>query len=214
MFALTPEELATCRFLGAADGPAGFNAELTARGGRVISTDPIYRFTRLELRQRIDETTETVIRKVRERRDGFHWEDGDYPSPEALREARLSAMSLFLNDYETGLEEGRYVDAELPCLPFEDNAFDIALCSHYLFLYSEIIDFEAHLAAITELLRLAPQVRIYPVVNIDSSLSRWLEPVLEKLKRADYQTELIPVPTRVLRNSYKTLKITRSPTSG
>jgi hypothetical protein len=45
-------------------------------------------------------------------------------------------MQVFLNDYEQGKAEGRYVDAELPTLPFADKTFDIALCSHLLFVYS------------------------------------------------------------------------------
>ena len=45
-------------------------------------------------------------------------------------------MNDFLNDYATGRTHGRYVDAELPDLPFDDSSFDIALCSHFLFLYT------------------------------------------------------------------------------
>ncbi|MAD80187.1 MAG: SAM-dependent methyltransferase, partial [Planctomycetaceae bacterium] len=33
-----------------ADGPASFNAELTARGGSIVSCDPIYEFTADEIR--------------------------------------------------------------------------------------------------------------------------------------------------------------------
>lgn len=42
MFALTDADL-TGRILGCGDGPAGFNAEATRRGCRVISCDPLYR---------------------------------------------------------------------------------------------------------------------------------------------------------------------------
>jgi hypothetical protein len=43
------------RILGCADGPASFNAELNRRGGRVVSCDPIYRFTREQLSARIEQ---------------------------------------------------------------------------------------------------------------------------------------------------------------
>ncbi len=45
-------------------------------------------------------------------------------------------MNDFLADYRAGRQEGRYVDAALPALPFDDLAFDLALCSHLLFLYT------------------------------------------------------------------------------
>ena len=41
MFDLRPDDLKG-RILGCADGPASFNSELTRRGGRVISADPLY----------------------------------------------------------------------------------------------------------------------------------------------------------------------------
>ena len=44
MFGLTNTDL-TKRILGCGDGPAGFNSELTARGGTVVSLDPIYAFS-------------------------------------------------------------------------------------------------------------------------------------------------------------------------
>ena len=41
MFALSEDDLAK-RILGCGDGPASFNAELTKRGGTVVSIDPLY----------------------------------------------------------------------------------------------------------------------------------------------------------------------------
>ncbi|WP_303904751.1 hypothetical protein [Thiohalomonas denitrificans] len=43
MFALAEEELGKA-VLGCGDGPASFNAELTKRGGRFVSVDPLYAF--------------------------------------------------------------------------------------------------------------------------------------------------------------------------
>lgn len=42
MFALTGEDLRK-RILGCGDGPASFNAELTRRGGAVVSAQGLYR---------------------------------------------------------------------------------------------------------------------------------------------------------------------------
>ena len=43
-----------------------------------------------------------------------------------------------------GRADGRYVEAELPTLPFADRSFDLALCSHLLFLYSVQLGEEFH----------------------------------------------------------------------
>ena len=41
MFSLSEGDL-TRRILGCGDGPASFNAELSARGGNVVSVDPLF----------------------------------------------------------------------------------------------------------------------------------------------------------------------------
>lgn len=43
MFVLTEDDLGR-QILGCGDGPASFNAELSQRGGHIISIDPIYIF--------------------------------------------------------------------------------------------------------------------------------------------------------------------------
>ncbi len=74
---------------------------------------------------------------------------------------RLAAMENFLADYEAGKAAGRYIEGVLPSLPFADDSFDLALCSHLLFLYSEQLDADFHIAAVRELLRVARDVRIF-----------------------------------------------------
>ena len=103
--------------LGCADGPASFNAVLTTRGGSVVSADPLYRFSAAEIRGRIDETFGAVMDGLRDNMDEFVWTD--IPSVEALGERRMRAMEVFLKDFPKGLEEGRYLNACLPTLPFK-----------------------------------------------------------------------------------------------
>jgi len=51
-------------------------------------------------------------------------------------------------------------------LPFFDREFDIVLCAHLLFVYAKRFDFDFHLAACRELVRVSRQdVRIHPVVG-------------------------------------------------
>lgn len=99
MFALTDTDLRR-RILGCGDGPASFNAVLTGRGGSVVSVDPLYRYSRDEIRQRIDETYCVVMEQTRKNAHEFLWTT--ITSVEELGRLRLAAMESFLSDYRLG----------------------------------------------------------------------------------------------------------------
>ena len=166
MFALSENDLSE-RILGCADGPASFNAGLTKGGGKIVSIDPLYRFSREEIRRRIDQVFDTVLSETRKNVHEFVW--GTIPSVEALGRTRRKAMDDFLDDYPGGVNEGRYIDAALPELPFLEKEFDLALCSHYLFLYSPHLSLDFHVGSIRELCRVAREVRIFPLLDQSSS---------------------------------------------
>src|SRR5689334_883641 len=126
MFALTDRDLSG-RLLGCADGPASFNAEAAERGADVVSCDPIYQYTAVEIASRVDEVFATMLAQTRENVDGFVWRHFD--SVPALGVTRRAAMNRFLADY--GQSRHRYVAASLPDLPFADDSFDVALSSHF-----------------------------------------------------------------------------------
>jgi hypothetical protein len=164
-----------CRILGCGDGPAGFNAEGTARGLRITSCDPIYRFDATQLKRRIDETAQVVLEQTRRNADEFVW--SSIRSVDELAAVRARAMDRFLDDFAVGRRAGRYVDGALPDLPFADGAFDLALSSHFLFLYSDQRDLDFHLRSIDELLRVADEVRIFPLLALGGARSPHVGPV-------------------------------------
>ncbi len=105
----------------------------------------------------------------------------------------LSAIA-FLNDYEEGMESGRYIDVSLPTLPFEDAKFELALCSHYLFLYSEHVNQEQHTLSMMELCRVANEVRVYPLLSIGSNKqSPHIKSVVSALNDIGINVTLVPV---------------------
>jgi SAM-dependent methyltransferase len=191
MFDLNETDLAG-DILGCGDGPASFNAELTAAGHRIISVDPIYGFSGDEIRSRVAATYETIISQVRARPERYVWRE--FADPDALGAVRLAAMENFLMDYAAGKAAGRYVEASLPVLPFGDGRFDLALCSHLLFLYSDQLDAGFHLAAVAELLRVAREVRIFPLLALNCEESPHLAVVIEECQRLGYCAEICPVP--------------------
>jgi SAM-dependent methyltransferase len=113
-------------------------------------------------------------------------------SVEELGRRRMSAMGRFLEDYENGRQQHRYVCGELPMLPFDDKSFDIALCSHLLFLYTDNLSLDFHLLAVRELCRVARDVRIFPV--LDANRSTYLSPVIQYVRRSDMYADEINVP--------------------
>jgi hypothetical protein len=206
MFALTEMELAG-RILGCGDGPAAFNAELSRRGGRVVSIDPLYAFDAGAIAGRIEVVRPQVMAQLRAHAEDFVWTG--IRSPEDLERLRLQAMGVFLADFEAGRAEGRYVAGALPDLPFADDAFDLALCSHFLFLYGEQVSLEIHLRSIEAMLRVAREVRIFPLLELDGAPSRHLEPVRDHLQALGHRVQRQRVAYEFQRGADTLLRVVR-----
>lgn len=190
IFALSEDDLDK-RLLGCGDGPACFNAELTQRGGTVVSVDAVYQFTRDQIRSRIEEVYPQIMRQMEQNSDNYIWES--IKDVSALGQVRMAAMQQFLSDYDSGLEAGRYRCASLPTLPFDDQQFELALCSHFLFLYSDHFDVAQHIEGMKELCRVATEVRVYPLLSLDGKRSKHLSTVIEALEGNGVRTSLQPV---------------------
>jgi hypothetical protein len=190
MFALSDEDLSG-RILGCGDGPASFNAEATAKGHSVVSCDPLYSFSAAEIEQRVCKCYDMVISQVKQSADGFVW--AYFQDADDLGRHRLEAMRRFLDDYDRGKSEGRYVAGSSPSLPFRDREFTLALVSHLLFLYSEQFSTAVHLAAIIDLLRVAGEVRIFPLLTLERRWSPHVEPVKFHLEQLGFSVRIAPV---------------------
>jgi hypothetical protein len=206
MFALSPEDLAG-RILGCGDGPASFNVEATAAGHAVVSCDPIYDFSPAEIEKRVFDCCQDMVVQVRRDRAGFVWQE--FRDPEHLGECRLAVMRHFLANFEQGKRAGRYVTAALPNLPFGADRFDLALVSHLLFLYSEQLDFHFHWSGIQELLRVATEVRIFPLLTLERKKSPHIEPVLARCRESGWTAEACRVPYEFQRGGNEMLRIRR-----
>jgi hypothetical protein len=202
IFSLTDDDL-NRKILDVAAGPSSFNATMHARGKNVISIDPIYEFNANQIRSRVQEVRDDMIQQVREQRGQFVW--SYIQSPEHLGEIRIAAMEAFLADFESG-KDRRYLTRTLPSLDFADARFDLALCSHFLFLYSDHFDVEFHLRSTEEMLRVSREVRIYPVTDLSGRLSPHLQTIQSKFK-----TELVEVDYEFLRGAKQMLVVQNPP---
>ncbi|WP_309385299.1 class I SAM-dependent methyltransferase [Cerasicoccus frondis] len=199
LFALSEDELRDKRILDCNSGPDGFVAGGHARGFDVTGCDPVYAkpIPDIEAMGRADIE---YARDLCERQP-------DMMTPEemaAWTADKSAALNAFLADFQTGHREGRYVAASLPELPFEDNAFDLVLSSHFLFIGSHpdvggMIDGghfsqEFHQQAIRELLRVCRgQVRIFPFTKVSGPnvLHPWAIDMMAELNREGYTQSIL-----------------------
>lgn len=210
MFNLSPANL-NLKILGCGDGPASFNAEMTALGHSVISVDPIYQWSGEQIKQRVQNTYESVVSQVRQNSQDYVW--NRFQNADELGQSRWAAMERFLLDYEAGLIEGRYRYQSLPHLEFDDHQFELGLCSHLLFSYSEHLSLDFHLNSITELLRVCKAVRIFPLINLKGELSPYLETVIAYLSSAGFDVQVETVDYEFRKGGNQMLKIQRNSSS-
>ena len=204
MFALSDADL-NKSILGCGDGPASFNAEMTELGYSVVSIDPIYEFSAQQIKQRVQETYELVIKQVKQNSNNYIWKN--FRDADELGYARLAAMEKFLLDYETGRTAGRYLPQSLPHLELANNQFELCVCSHLLFLYSEQLSLDFHIASIHSLLKISPEVRIFPLLKLDCEISPYLEPVIQSFSSQGFDVKVQPVAYEFQKGGNQMLKI-------
>jgi ubiquinone/menaquinone biosynthesis C-methylase UbiE len=193
---------AGARVLDCGGGPASFAAEWGDRGRRVVSLDPIHALPTHSVRARFEAARGAMLRGMQQAHARFVW--SYYPTPESVVDLRERALARFLADRDVA-PGARYVAGALPRLPFAAQSFDLVLCSHLLFLYSDELDTELHRRALREMLRVGREVRIYPLQDMEGRPSRHLEPVLESL-RGIAEVELVPLAFEFQRGSTRMLR--------
>ncbi|MEH1979458.1 MAG: SAM-dependent methyltransferase [Nostoc sp.] len=193
--------------IGIGDGPASFNAEMTRQGKRVVSVDPLYQFSSNEILQRFNEVVDNIINQVKATSNNWVW--SYHKSPEDLRHNRVKVIQEFLSDYETGKKSNRYIVGELPQLAYNSQEFDLAICSHLLFLYSDHLDYDFHLSSVDEMLRIAKEVRIFPLITLMWKHSQHLDEIVKYYTSKGYNIEIENVEYELQPGGNKMLKISR-----
>ena len=191
-FALDLAALRKRDVLDVAAGPSSFAAEACARGIDAVAVDPLYTHAPDELGARVNADYAHMFAQTRARPRLFRLKA--FPSIAAAETERRLAAQRFLADFEAQRFYGRYVGAALPHLPFFDGTFDLVLCAHLLFTYAARFDFDWHLAACRELVRVsAGEVRLHPVVGTDGRTYPGLPRLRRELKAAGIASELMRV---------------------
>ena len=191
MFAL-PQEAWQGRILEFGSGPSAVNSKLTAKGGQIVSCDPLFMLDKDTLYTKIELIFAEMVEEVHQAQDLFDFSlDGGLQS---LIKRRRAGMAAFLKDYSAGQKAGRYLGVQELKLPYKDFEFDYALSSHYLFAGLDNQDVDFHLEVLKELSRVAKEARIFPLIDRHGQVSEFLGPVLLGLQQAGYGVEVREVP--------------------
>ncbi len=190
MFELSDADLAG-HILDCPGGGASFAAEVRELGGTVTSVDPAYGRGADDLGPHVVDEVDRGNQYVRDNLGIYDW--SWFTDPECHRRMRLGGARRFAADYAA--HPDRYLSGALPALAFEDRRFDLVLSSHLLFTYGDRLDLDFHLAAARELARVsAGEVRLYPLVTIDSRPYGPLDELRRRLAAAGIASEERKVP--------------------
>jgi hypothetical protein len=208
IFSLTDDDLPR-RILSCADGAASFNAHWTKQGGRVVSVDPLYAEPLEEIRLRLERGLAEILPQVKADPANYVW--SYYSGPDALEAARNAACADFAADFEQGRRENRYLAGRLPELPFDNDSFDVALCSHFLFLYSRQPEFDRdfHLHSVAELCRVASDVRLFPLLTLRNERSPFVDDVLRWASTEGFSCDIMATRYEVQPGGNQCLRIRR-----
>ncbi|HET6909827.1 MAG TPA: methyltransferase domain-containing protein [Mycobacteriales bacterium] len=160
MFDLDESTLPSLHVLDCSAGGSSFALHARKRGGRVVAVDPAYALGRSQLAETIADSNRDGATIAIDNADRFTWDW--YGGREQRDQMRARALAEFVLDF--GREPRGYVAAALPKLPFADDAFDLALCSHLLFTWADQLGHSWHSAALRELARVAREVRVFPTL--------------------------------------------------
>jgi SAM-dependent methyltransferase len=190
MFDLAAGDLNGRAVLDCGGGAGAFTAAAAELAGRAVAADPLYGPPAATLEPELSAAVETNVAQLREKRDLFVWDV--YGDVETRGRYLRAATERFLADYAAN--PGRYVAAAVPSLPFVAGAFDLALVANLLFLYDDRLDLAFHLAAVRELVRVAGEVRVFPLSSLDATRSVLVDPFVDRLRADGLSARFESVP--------------------
>lgn len=208
IFSLDEALLSRGRVLDCPGGASSFAAEAQMKGIRVTACDLLYDLSADRLSEKGKADTALIYQRVSEVPHLFRWDF--YRDRDGLMAYRNRAHELFMADYQEGCADGRYVQAQMPVLPFADREFALVLSSHFLFLYGDRLSPDFHVASLREMLRVCTgEVRIYPLQGLDAKPYPPMDEVLSGLEKEQIDVEMVSVPFEFQRGATKMLKLTR-----
>lgn len=198
-FALDVEAWRGRDVLDVGAGASSFVAEACARRINAVAVDPLYSQPPDSLATRIQ--SDSARRPspaparpmaVKVAVSGASTRVASSASPAEID--RRTPAERFLADYATHFIHNRYVAGALPRLPFFDGTFDLVLCAHVLCTSGDRFDFEGHVTALRELLRVsAGEARVHPLASAAGRAYPALPRLRRELRAHGIATEIVAV---------------------
>jgi hypothetical protein len=206
MFNLKVADLVGQRVLDCPAGACSFTAIANPLGGGVTAADIAYYYSTDELADKGIQDIAHAMSEMDKVQGNFVWDY--FKSIADLTQARRKALNDHTKDRRQNPE--RYVPVVLPDLPFNDEAFDLTLSAHFLFMYSDRLDYDFHLKTVKELMRVTRgELRIFPLVDLSCKRYEHLERLIADLVREGFAAEEIEVPYEFQKGAKQMLKIRR-----
>lgn len=208
MFGLDESFLREGPVLDCPAGPSSFAAEAGERGLNVTACDLLYGTAAASFADKGRKDIEHTYQKVDDAPHLYVW--NYYQDRDEVLSLRRRALERFVEDYPGGAGAGRYVHAELPLLPFPDRSFNVALSSHFLFLYGDRLSVDFHISSLLEMVRVSSgEVRIYPLQGLDAKPYPHMEEVLSRLRSEGTRAAIVPTPFEFQRGATTQLILQR-----
>lgn len=180
------------RILDCCAGASSFVSEVVDGSADAVAVDPTFAWRRSDLVDEVIAGHDSGNQIIADNDGRFLWDW--YGSQERRDDIRRQAARTFLADIAE--RPHRYIAAQLPHLPFADGSFELVLCSHLLFTWSNVFGADYHEAAMLEMLRVSGgEVRVFPlVVQGTGDPVPFLPDLLRRLEAAGSHVDVREVP--------------------
>ncbi|SES25366.1 hypothetical protein SAMN04487944_12812 [Gracilibacillus ureilyticus] len=189
------------------DCPAGacsFTAVGSAHGHDITACDIAYYHPVDQLKEKGFLDIEHVMYHMEKAKSNYDWDY--FGDVDGLNQHRVNALKACAEHMEHSPE--KYIPVTLPVLPFTDDEFDILLSAHFLFMYSDRLDFDFHRETMDELLRVTKEeIRIFPLVDLAGKRYEQLDELINYLQQKGCITEERKADYHFQRNANTILRI-------
>lgn len=207
MFSLSEKELQGKKILDCPAGACSFTAIGNKSGFDVTACDIAYYHSGEDLKNKGLQDIEHTMERMQTAKKNFKWDY--FGDVSGLKKHRVSALQNCAKDMKEFNE--RYIPVTLPSLPFKNEEFDMLLSAHFLFVYSDRLDYQFHLDTLNELLRVTKEeIRIFPLVDLEGKKYNHLEQLISYLVNNGCTVEEVKVPYEFQINANSMLKIIKS----
>lgn len=203
MFALTEDDL-NKRILDYPGNLSTFNAQMYHDGFSVVSGDVAYDSQPDDIQPYIDEVFKLHVGDLKSLTNRL--KDPSESNFNAIVDTWTVRKEMFEKDYSAGYQQQRYRSMQLPTLPFPDHHFELLLCSDLVF-HTKLLESNSVTDCVSELCRVAEEVRIFPLLNQAGEISAALGPVMLYLQQKNFGVEVRQVAFEKIKGGNAMLRI-------